>query len=272
MVMARNAYDHASDRLYKAKGEQAKHEYTMTPDVPAFIQAKMNAYNISENYYKSKWLEDQEKGHNLNADAIPIRVAKASRDIASDYKYKQAFEKQKGHHIGALSMEDDPKLVHSMKVAKIQSEREYKKAYEKEKTKYHTPLDMMNVELAKKAQNLASNFDYKHLIHQYRLPPDNMTAQQAKMAYGLRSDIAYRSDLEWMREGGWIPLGSMEHKKVQRAAEILSEKKYRQHPSSLEFTSVPDSPDLVQAKINSKNLNDVWIVQHCGLLRFIDRC
>ena len=109
------------------------------------------------------------------------------------YKYKQAYEKQRGHHIGALSMEDDPKLVHSMKVAKIQSEREYKKAYEKEKTKYHTPLDMVNVELAKKAQNLASNSDYKHLVHRYVMPPDNMTAQLAKMAYDLRSDVSATS-------------------------------------------------------------------------------
>ena len=105
------------------------------------------------------------------------------------YKYKEAYEKQKGHHIGAQSLEDDPKLVHSMKLAKIQSEREYKKAYEKEKTSYQTPVDMLNVILAKRAQALTSNINYKQQIHRYTLPPDALSVQQAKTMQDLRNDV-----------------------------------------------------------------------------------
>lgn len=33
---------------YKVEGEKLKHKYTMDPDVPQFIQAKVNAFNISD--------------------------------------------------------------------------------------------------------------------------------------------------------------------------------------------------------------------------------
>ena len=76
-----------------------------------------------------------------------------------------------------------------MKLAKIQSEREYKKAYEKEKTSYQTPLDMLNVILAKKAQALTSDINYKQQIHRYTLPPDAMSVQQAKMMQDLQNNV-----------------------------------------------------------------------------------
>ena len=33
---------------YKVKGEEFIHKYSLPADVPQFIQAKVNAYNISE--------------------------------------------------------------------------------------------------------------------------------------------------------------------------------------------------------------------------------
>ena len=67
----------------------------------------------------------------------------------------------------------------------------------------------------------------------------------------------YKSDLEWMKGIGWIPLGSVEVVKAKRAGEILSDNIYRQRPDTLKFTSVTDSPELVLAKNNALNMNKV---------------
>ncbi|XP_059503474.1 nebulin isoform X5 [Stegostoma tigrinum] len=258
MVLAKTNALQLNDKLYRSGGEKIKHKYTLPSDVPQFIQAQWNAVNLSDNCYKNKWKKSLAKGYHLEPDAIPIVAAKSSRRIASDYKYKEAYEKEKGKHVGFRSLRDDPKLVHSMHVAKLQSDREYKKDYEKSKTKYHTPLDMVNITTAKKSQEVASNSNYRQPVHHYTYLPDAMSLELSKNMMNIQSDNLYKQDYNcWQKGIGWFPLGSLDVEKAKKAGDVLNEHKYRQHPDRLKFTSVTDSVNMVLATSNTKQLNEM---------------
>ncbi|XP_033020609.1 nebulin isoform X10 [Lacerta agilis] len=258
VVQAKINQAQRSDVIYKAKNEDIIHKYHLPADAPQFLQARVNSYNLSDNCYKLGLEDLKSKGYDLRIDAIPIRAAKAATHAASNYQYKKDYELGKGKLVGFQSLQDDPKLVHYVNVAKMQSDREYRKAYEESKTKYNTPLDMVNVVAAKKAQDIASNTNYKHLVHHYTLLPDDMTVERSKNMMQIQSDNLYKADFNsWMKGIGWIPIGSMDVEKVRKAGDALNEKKYRQHPDTLKFTSIVDSPVMVQAKQNALQLSDI---------------
>uniref|UniRef100_A0A3Q1FMA1 Nebulin-related anchoring protein n=1 Tax=Acanthochromis polyacanthus TaxID=80966 RepID=A0A3Q1FMA1_9TELE len=249
---AKKSQELQSDLAYKANTEQIMHQYTMTKDEPLFRQAKANADLLSGKVYKSNWEKQREKGFELHLDSLSILTAKAKRDLASDVKYKEKYEKNKGKVIGIKSVSEDSQMAHSALATKLQSDRHYKKNYEDTKTKYSVSLDMMNISHAKKAQDLATETNYRTFLHEYTTLPSDMNVAWAKKAYGLQSDKQYRSDLNWMKGVGWEASKSLDVQQAKKAGELLSEKKYRQDVSALRFTSVEDTPEMIQAKQSNK--------------------
>lgn len=51
-------------------------------------------------------------------------------------------------------------------------------------------LDMLNISHAKKAQDLATETNYRTVLHEYTTLPTDISVAWAKKAYGLQSDVS----------------------------------------------------------------------------------
>ncbi|XP_040217515.1 nebulin-related-anchoring protein [Rana temporaria] len=247
---AKKSQELQSDIVYKSSMEDLLHHYTMHKDEPVFLQARINAANISEKRYKSSWEKQKERGFELRLDSLSILTAKAKRDLSSDIKYREEYEKTKGKLIGVQAADGDSKMSHSLQMTKMQSDLEYKRAFEETDKRCHMSMDMLEMAHATMAQALATGQGYRTFLHHYSALPTDMKVQWAKKAYRLQSDNQYKSDLKWMRGVGWITEGSLDVLQAKKASELISEKSYRQLPSALKFTSIQDTPEMIQARIS----------------------
>lgn len=108
----------------------------------------------------------------------------------SQYKYKEAHEKQKGHYIGCKTAQEDPKLSLAARAMLLQNDRLYRKGYHDSKTQVHLPVDALSVQAAKECQTLVSDIDYRHYLHQWTCLPDQNDVIHARKAYDLQSDVS----------------------------------------------------------------------------------
>lgn len=67
---------------------------------------------------------------------------------------------------------------------------------------------MIQVQSAKKSQAIASNVDYKHLLHSYFYPPDSINLASAKKSYTIQSDVSNFTSIHLLLNGALLSVYS----------------------------------------------------------------
>ena len=98
--------------------------------------------------------------------------------------------KGKGQQVGMLSVEDDPKMMHSLAMGKLHSNTEYKKQSHEMHSQFKMHANQPEFLLAKKSQAQASDNSYRTRLHDYTCDPEQLNMKHAKKAYKLQSDVS----------------------------------------------------------------------------------
>lgn len=120
---------------------------------------------------------------------------------SSQLRYKESHLKQKGQQVGLLSVEDDPKMMHSLAASKLQSNLEYQRQSKEERSRFQMHADQPQFQHAKKSQEQASNLSYRQRLHDYTCDPQQLNVQHAKQAYKLQSDVSTACCCLWGADG-----------------------------------------------------------------------
>lgn len=107
------------------------------------------------------------------------------------FRYKEAFLRDRGLQIGYRSIDDDPRMKHFLNVGRLQSDNEYKKDFAKCRSQFHSRTDQPGLLQAKRSQQLASDVHYRQPLPQPTCDPEQLGLRHAQKAHQLQSDVSH---------------------------------------------------------------------------------
>lgn len=106
------------------------------------------------------------------------------------FRYKEAFLRDRGLQIGYRSINDDPRTKHFLNVGRLQSDNEYRKDSARTRSQFHSRTDQTSFLQAKRSQQLASDVHYRQPLPQPTSDPEQLSLKHAQKAHLLQSDVS----------------------------------------------------------------------------------
>uniref|UniRef100_A0A8D0RZF9 SH3 domain-containing protein n=1 Tax=Sus scrofa TaxID=9823 RepID=A0A8D0RZF9_PIG len=260
VVLAKINSVNQSDVKYKETfNKLLKGKYIFSPDTPYITHSKDMGKLYSTILYKGAWEGTKAYGYTLDERYIPIVGAKHADFVNSELKYKETYEKQKGHYLAGKEISEFPNVVHCLDFQKMRSVLNYRRHYEDTKANVHIPNDMMNHVLAKRCQYILSDLEYRHYFHQWTSLPEEPNVIRARNAQEILSDNVYKDDLNWLKGIGCYVWDTPQILHAKKSYDLQSQILYTADGKEnlKNYNMVTDTPLYVTALQSGINASEV---------------
>nr|CAB3264277.1 nebulin [Phallusia mammillata] len=176
--------------------------------------------------------------------------AKKVREILSDYKYKEAYENEKGIFFFPYFL--TPQYETQVKAGKLLSKMHYSKKADKERHNFHLSPDQPNFKQAKAATELISDLKYRQ-PHQgkgakFRDVKDVPSIIHSKKMQDLFSATRYRSNYEQIKDRYHLDVTTPHIENAKRAGQVLSDNTYKEKHNKEKGQGFNSYKDSLQMK------------------------
>nr|XP_026693118.1 nebulin [Ciona intestinalis] len=238
--------------------------FSVLPSTPYIEHVQKVAQKASEIKYKEQHQKEDIGQPSELKDSVLIKKNKETTELQSNIEYRKQGEKEAEANKGYLTcLEDMPKMKHAKKMRDVFSDFRYKEAYENEKGIVFYPYFLTpQYENQVKAGKLQSQNVYTKKAeegrHTFKLTTDQPNFKQAKVANNLISDLKYRQPHKGkgakVKDSRDVP-SILHSKKMQ---ELFSGIRYRNEYEKIKDKYHLDvsTPSIVNAKRASQLLSD----------------
>uniref|UniRef100_H2XZE3 SH3 domain-containing protein n=1 Tax=Ciona intestinalis TaxID=7719 RepID=H2XZE3_CIOIN len=224
-----------SDNKYKEEHEKSKGQ-GCNEITPAIAHAATIAKVVSENVYKEKHKEDSKIPTAFSVlPSTPYiehvqKVAQKASEKASDFRYKEAYENEKGIVFYPYFL--TPQYENQVKAGKLQSQNVYTKKAEEGRHTFKLTTDQPNFKQAKVANNLISDLKYRQPHKgkgaKVKDSRDVPSILHSKKMQELFSGIRYRNEYEKIKDKYHLDVSTPSIVNAKRASQLLSDTTYKE--------------------------------------------
>ncbi|XP_077966510.1 uncharacterized protein LOC120341950 isoform X3 [Styela clava] len=246
----------ASDISYKSSAKKELQHIHPSAETPWLTKAKEVMDNVSETKYKAKDKDLHQKYRMREGDDRFIKHALEVRDKISDVKYKEQYMKDIGI---CWCLPSEMSIDHAIKANELASDNQYKKQAQKLKGKYHITTDTPEYERLRKLKDEMSETQYRDELKKFTALAATPEMQHATKVSSLVSKNKYKEDHEKSKGHYTVLKNDPKIAHDQQVNKQLSDVAYKKDIKKMKkdgYTFLADAPDMEHNKKVQKNISN----------------